>query len=73
MVDHENVWQSFINEIGEPRAQAHFVALAALAMAMYRNSTASAKLGRVGLGHKSTLDPLQIPFPPGIWESFASH
>jgi hypothetical protein len=42
MVHHENVWQSFINEIGEPIAQAHFVALATLAMAMYHNSTASA-------------------------------
>ncbi len=49
MVHHENVWQSFINEIGEPGAHANFVALATLAMAMYHNSTASAKLGRVGL------------------------
>ena len=73
MVYHENVWQSFSDERGEREAEAHFVACDALAMAMYRNSTASAKLGRVGLGHKSSLDPLQIPFPPGIWEPFASH
>jgi hypothetical protein len=49
MVHHENAWHSFINEIGEPSAQENFVAFATLAIAMFLNTPASAKLGRVGL------------------------